>query len=124
MIAGAIVGVMLLFATISLMARPHSQGRASSVKALVRQSAHFCGLADQDSNAVVALLHATSAQAYITAARSIVSDAALERSCHVNAAELQNAAEAKQRRAVAHINHACPSMKVQSDQLRAAGWVL
>ena len=39
------------------------------------------------------------------------------------ARKLANAADAKQQRALAHINQGCPDVAVHSDQLRLAGWL-
>ena len=45
------------------------------------------------------------------------------RLARIDAGELANAADAKQQRALSHINQGCPDIAVHSDQLRLAGWL-
>ena len=80
-------------------------------------------LADQDSNALISMLHATYSLAYVNAARKLAYDRTLRRLTRIDAGELANAADAKQQRALAHINQGCPDIAVHSDQLRLAGWL-
>lgn len=123
-----VIVAMVLIVLLSMSTMSGSAVRSKNVHrnllALVRQSARYAALADQDSNAVISMLHSTYALAFVTAARKLATDSALRRLSRVDVAELQNAAEAKQQRALSHINAQAPGLAVQSDQLRFAGWLL
>ena len=125
-ICALVVGAMLLLALLS--AGLHSSSRASlrrpgALRSLLRDSARHAALSDQDSNALISMLNATYSMAYANAARKLASDRTLRRLTNIDAAELANAADAKQQRALAHINAGCPDIAVHSDQLRYAGWL-
>ena len=98
------------------MPPPQSSSRAG-------KSSPKPSLADQDSSAPISMLHATYSMAYANAARKLASDRTLRRLTRIDAGELANAADAKQQRALAHINAVCPDVAVHSDQLRLAGWL-
>ena len=119
------VGAMLALALISSASTQSSAAplRPRALRAIMRQSARAATLADQDSNAVMSMTHASYALAYVTAARRMASDRKLRQLTGIDAAELEHAADEKQRRALAHINAGCPELAVRSDQLRMAGWL-
>ena len=123
-VCGAVVAMVVALALLSLHANPSRAAlRSGALSSLMRQSARYSVLADQDSNALISMLHATYSLAYCNAARKLASDQTLRRLTHIDASELANAADAKQQRALAHINQGCPDMAVHSDQLRLAGWL-
>ena len=115
-----------MLALLSLSAHSSSSRaslRSGSLSSLMRQSARYSVLADQDSNALISMLHATYSLAYVNAARKLASDRTLRWLTRIDAGGLANAADAKQQRALAHINQGCPNIAVHSDQLRLAGWL-
>ena len=125
-VCGCATAAVVVLALLSLSAHSSSSRaslRSGSLSSLMRQSARYSVLADQDSNALISMLHATYSLAYVNAARKLASDRTLRRLTRIDAGELANAADAKQQRALAHINQGCPDIAVHSDQLRLAGWL-
>ena len=128
-VCGCATAAVVVLALLSLSAHSSSSRaslRSGSLSSLMRKSARYSVLADQDSNALISMLHATYSLAYVNAARKLATDRTLRRLTRIDAGELANAADAKQQRALAHINQGCPDIAGHSDQLRScaspAGW--
>ena len=123
-VCGCATAAVVVLALLSLSTQSSRASlRSGSLSSLMRQSARYSVLADQDSNALISMLHATYSLAYANAARKLATDRTLRRLTRIDAGELANAADAKQQRALAHINAGCPDVAVHSDQLRLAGWL-
>lgn len=98
--------------------------RKRSLTTLVKEAARNVTLADQDSSAVMALVHCTLAKAYINATRQMADDTLTQTISGVRPSELLDMIDDKQQNAIAHMNQLSPSLKIESDALRSTGWIL
>jgi hypothetical protein len=125
--AGAAFGIMLVLVVLnSTMGANRGSGwrnQSRAAKTLIREAAQYTTVADQDTSALLALMHTTYATAYLNAARQLGNDGALEKVSGVHVGELMAMIQDKQQNSVANVIARCPEMHVDSGAIRAAGWI-
>lgn len=122
------VVVVVLVVVVGVIALVFSPGKAASldngaVSVLVRGSTRWATLALQDSNPVVALMHACYGMAYLRAARRLASDAELERVHMVDPRALEKTLEDLERTMLAKLNAAAPGILPQNETAIQSGWL-
>ena len=125
--ACAAVAGLLAVAILSRTAsggRPRYRNGKTCLASLVKESARYVAQSDQDSNVMLAVLHATYAKAFLEAARQVADDAVIAAETRVIPAELAQAAEERQQAALAHVQALHPDLGVAQGVAKATGWVL
>lgn len=122
LVCGAVL--VLVFLNVCLGAR-HTGWRdpRRSVRALVHVAARNKALSDQDRAPVLALLHATTANSYLRAARLMATDARIAECSGIHVHELLASVDEAQQAAMRRIGTKCAKLNVKSDALRATGWL-
>ena len=125
--AGAASGIMLILVILNAtMGATRGAGWRSQKRAartLVREAAQYTTTADQDTSALLALIHTTYASAFLTAARQLGNDTTLEKASGVHVGELMSMVQDKQQNTVANVISLCPKLHIDSGAVRAAGWI-
>lgn len=93
------------------------------VKSLVTEAARWSAVAEQDTNAMLRVLHATYAVAYLNAARTFADDKDLERISGVRVPELQAQMQTQQQDAIQKVGVKCPSVVPEGAQALYTGWL-
>ena len=130
LVAGvSVVAAMLGIALLSKWSGTATQGKSFSPKVakelvtLVKTAARWSAVSDQDSNPMLKLLHATYASAYINAARSLASDADLERVSKVRIDELFSQVGSQQQAAIQKVGTLAPSLMPEGANVLYTGWI-
>lgn len=88
---------------------------------LVKEGSRYATIADQDSNAFIATLHATYAHAYLSAAKLVLGNSAS--ASFQDLGELAASAKRKQENAVRTLNTQ-HSVMPDSDAVSSTGWII
>ena len=80
----------------------------SHARSLVNQAVRWNSMAEQDTNPLFAMRHMNYATAYLSAARSMVSDAGLEQATGRNIHNLSNYLNKSQQRTMGLVGKSCP----------------
>lgn len=86
----------------------YSQSHVKAGKNLVRQALYWNNVASQDENVMFASRHSDFAVAYLSAARSILPDAVLERATNLEMHDVANKLESSQREKAKRLSATCP----------------
>lgn len=133
---GAIIGslsvfkyilVGLLVVGVLYMILGHKTSRNAlevrALKDLVKSSAQWATRSVQDTSPLVALMNANYAMAYLNVARSVGSDADIEKHTGAAVDELLNDVEATQTNAIQRLALACPAITPQGLSAVHTGWL-
>jgi hypothetical protein len=112
-----LVAIVLLLAVMLIVASKINQWKKGvfppqtlkRIRTLVKQSAHYASLAEQDTNPVYSLLHANTALNYFATVEALVSAKDLQRITGVNADEMQQYLLWQQEKALQQLNKTCPT---------------
>ena len=96
---------------------------ARDVKSLVTEAARWSAVSENDGNAMLRVLHATYAVAYVNAARTFADDKNLERMSGVRIQELQTQVQAQQQAAIQKVGTACPGIVPEGAHVLYTGWL-
>ena len=113
-----LVAIVLLVALILVAASKVNQWKRGvfspqtlkRIRTLVKQSAYYASLAEQDKSPVYALMHANTALNLFSVAQALVSDKDLKRIAGVNAEEMAQYLQWQQETALVRLAQACPSI--------------
>lgn len=121
--------VILIVIGISLLSKwsentkQYSKPFIRKVKSLIEQATRWNSMAQQDTNAVVQLIHCNYALSYAQIARSLVSDSDIETITGIDIHELIYYLEECQSYAVKNIGTNCPAIKIEGVFSAGSGWV-
>jgi hypothetical protein len=121
-----IVGVVVLLALLSKWserANVYSPVFLKKVKLLVEQCTRWNGMAQQDSNPLIQLIHCDYALAYAQVARNLVSAEDIEKITGIDINELVHYMEDCQSYAIQKIGNEAPKIKVEGSYSVGSGWV-
>ena len=118
MVLGAVV--LLSFVSSWTAATPTSSG--SHVRMLVREGARYSTMSKQDTNPLVAVMHATYGIAYLEAARKFATDSDISRIAGMKASDLYHHAQKRQQQAIKHISTTCKAVGPEGEVASATGW--
>ena len=122
-----VILVVLLIAVLSRWsAKPsgkYSPQVAQSVRKMVKEAARWSTVSEQDSNAMLKLLHATYAVAYLNVARTMAGDKDIEALAKVRIDELMNKLKARHQKAIRHFSTLCPNAAPESQYVLHTGWI-
>jgi hypothetical protein len=98
---------------------------AKGMKQLMQEAARWSAVAEQDSNPLLRVMHATYAMAYVNAARSLAEDKDLERVSGggVRVEELHAHVQAAQQASIQKIGSVCPEVVPEGAQVLYTGWL-
>ena len=96
---------------------------ARALKDLVKSSAQWKTRALQDTNALIGLMNANYAMAYLNVARSIGSDADIEKNTGAAIDELLKDIEGTQSNAIQRLSMSCPSVTPNGLAAVHTGWL-
>jgi hypothetical protein len=123
-VAVAVVVILALVARLAgAGARRYSPRFVHDVRSLVRNAAQWSTTAAQDSNPLLALLHANTALSYAHVARRLVPAGDAERVADVNLDELVQVLEEQQMEAMRRIHDVCPNLQPDGVYAVATGWL-
>lgn len=92
-----------------------------ALKDLVKSAAQWNSRSLQDTNAMIGLMNANYAMAYLNVARSVGSDTDIERHTGASVDELLKEVESAQKKAIQRLASACPAMAPQG--ATHTGWL-
>lgn len=122
-----VVSIMLVLALLSLWTGnstpTYSKDYINNLRSLVQQALQWNTTAQQDTNDLVRLMHATSAVAYFNAARTLATGKDLSRISGVNVQEVRDLLDRTQKDAMQRVTHACPPLKPSGVYVMGSGWV-
>lgn len=90
---------------------------------LVSQAIYWHDTSEQDTNPLFAMKHADYAIAYLNAARSMLPDNILERTCNVDIYELSNSLETHQRQKTKSVTEICPTSNPEATKTKHVNWM-
>lgn len=96
------------------------EGRINS---LIKEGARYSTMADQDSNALMAIIHSSYAHAYLTASKVMLGNQANSTN-YSNVGELANSSKEKQENAIRHLNTQFEDILPDSDAVASTGWII
>jgi len=114
---------ILLFWVISNNRNSKNALDARALKDLTKSAAQWNTRSVQDTNPLIALMNSNYAMAYLNVARSIGSDADIEKNTKVAVDELLKDIESAQSSAVQRLTLACPSVTPQGLAAVHTGWM-
>lgn len=119
-----VFAVLGILAVVSLLIGHGPAARTrQTCQSMHRQCAQFVALAEQDSNPLVQLMHATSAVAYADALSALVSEENSKSVLGLSLNELGEKARAVQKKAVTGIQSKAPALRIATKPLAmSAGW--
>lgn len=79
------------------------------MRTLIKQSAHYASLSEQDSNPSYALLHANTALNYFTVAQMLISENELQKLSGIQTEQMKNHLLWLQEAALAKLGRSCPN---------------
>ena len=131
---GSTIACAILFATVVVVSMlscwcvtRYPPYTLNKVNRLVQDGIRWGGVADQDTNPVLALIHSTYALSYINVARLLVSDRDIEIITNMHAGELHKDLQDKQDRVVRTLHKKYPKLRPRGDGGGAAnmgtGWL-
>lgn len=120
-VGGFVVVIALWMVSQNKNKRNALESRA--LKDLVKSSAQWNARAQQDTNPLIGLMNSNYAMAYLNVARSVGSDADIEKSTGAAVDELLKEVEATQSRAMQKLTMACPAMTPQGLSAVHTGWL-
>ena len=118
---GSVTGVALLSRLLHTGARTVTKEVHSKAVLLMKQALRWHAMSLQDKNPVFGMRHANYASAYLEAARSLVSDEAIQRSTSKNVQHLKQSIEKQQERMVAAMGKSCPALLPKGTNV--ASWI-
>ena len=123
---GAVITMGML--TVALLSKWSSVQRypprvAKGLKQLVQEAARWSTVSEQDSNALLRVMHATYAMAYVNAARSLAEDNDLQRVTGVHVEELHAHVQTAQQASIQKIGSVCPEVVPEGVQVLYTGWL-
>ena len=123
---GAIITLGVL--TVALLSKWSSVQRypprvAKGMKQLLQEAARWSAVSEQDSNALLRVMHATYAMAYVNAARSLAEDSDLQRVTGVRVEELHAHVQTAQQESIQKIGSVCPEVVPEGAQVLYTGWL-
>lgn len=121
-ILGAFVIVIVLW-IFSQNKNKRNALESRALKDLVKSSAQWNARAQQDTNPLIGLMNSNYAMAYLNVARSVGSDADIEKSTGAAVDELLKEVESTQSRAMQKLTMACPAMTPQGLSAVHTGWL-
>jgi hypothetical protein len=96
---------------------------ARTIRDLMRSAAQWNSRAVQDSNSLIALMHANYAMAYLNVARAISSDAEIERLTGAQLDEFLNDLQGSQAHAIQRLTMSCPTVVPPGLAAVHTGWL-
>lgn len=100
-----------------------SSSTALSTKALIREAAQWSTIAQQDSNPLLALMHATYGMAYLNVARRLHTDSDIEAASNVRVEEFSATLQSNQQAAVQKLLTLCPMSTPAGIASLQTGWL-
>lgn len=126
MYVGVVLGLLVLVALLSCWGASSSRPSPKfdlKLKGLLQEAQHWAQVSAQDANPLLALTHATYAMAYLRVARSMASDADIERACNLRLDEFAATIADAQQAALRNVTGQCPSMATPGLQSINTGWL-
>lgn len=117
----AIVFAFLWF--IQFLKNPETSDTSSIVKRLFQTSAQWNTTSVQDSNAILSLMHSNYAMAYLNVARSLATDAQIERWTKSHVDEVVSTYQDTQSKSIQVLNHMCPNTMPAGLSAVYTGWM-
>ena len=113
----AVVGIVVLVAVLVILASKMNQWRKGSLPApqlkklrtVIKQSAHYASLAEQDDNPVYSLMHANTALNYFALVEALTSASDIKRLSGVDASEMTQYLLWQQEKALGQLSRTCPT---------------
>ena len=96
---------------------------ARALKDLVKSASQWNSRSVQDANPLISLMNANYAMAYLNVARSVGSDADIEKHTGAAVDELIKDIESTQSRAIQRVTSSCPSVTPQGLTAVHTGWM-
>jgi hypothetical protein len=94
-----------------------------ATRALIREAAQWSTIAQQDSNPMLAVIHASFGQAYLNVARRLHTDAEIEAVGSVKVEEFSATLHANQQQAVQKLLAMCPMSSPAGIAALQTGWI-
>lgn len=95
----------------------------NQIKRLVRHSAQYATIANQDKDPLIALMHTNFALAYANSAKNLIPSKEIERIANVNLDELISVLEEEQLIAMQRLNQFCPQLQPDGVFAANTGWL-
>ena len=92
-------------------------------RSLVTQAIYWHDASEQDTNPLFAMKHSDYSIAYLNAARSMLPDNILEKTCNVDIYELSNTLETHQREQTKAITGICPTSNPEATKTKHVNWM-
>lgn len=123
------IGVVVVVLVVSLLSMwtvgtpVASSQYAKNLRSIVQQAIQLNTTAQQDSNTLVRLVHATTALSYLDAARMASVGRDLSKIARVNTDEIRQLLDASQKSAIQQVVQMCPAVKPTGAYVMGSGWV-
>tara|TARA_B100000787_G_C16047390_1_gene229668 strand:+ start:252 stop:677 length:426 start_codon:yes stop_codon:yes gene_type:complete len=101
----------------------YSTSHLKRARSLVTQAIYWYDTSEQDTNPLFAMKHSDYAIAYLNAARSMLPDNILEKTCNVDIHELTNTLETHQREQTKAVTGICPNSNPGGSKTRQVNWM-
>jgi len=111
-VLGSIVLLSFLSIAVGTGSSGYSTGRMRTILSNASQS---CSAARQDSNPVLAIIHAERGASMAEAVRKLNGEEAIRRQCGIDVSELVQICEDNRRRALRRLKKAAPKVSVRGD---------
>jgi hypothetical protein len=92
-------------------------------RSLVSQAIYWHETSEQDANPLFAMKHSDYAIAYLNAARSMLPDNILEKTCNIDIYELSNTLETHQREQTKAVTGICPDSNPEATKTKQVNWM-
>jgi hypothetical protein len=126
--AALVMGVLTCLALLS-RASERRGGTALTPKAsrdvsrILKEAARWSAVSDQDSNALLQLVHATYAVAYVNAARALAQDEELERAAKLKVDELHAQVTGQQQAVIQKLGAKYSGLLPEGANVLYTGWI-
>lgn len=128
--AAIVCGIVLLFALLSSgneragrTAATSKAANSLTTRALIKEAAQWSTIAQQDSNPLLALMHATYGTAYLNVARRLHTDSEIEAASNLRVEEFSATLLANQQAAVQKLLTLCPMSTPAGLAALQTGWL-
>lgn len=119
-LAAIVFGLLWFF---QFLKHPETSDTSSIVKRLFQTSAQWNTTSVQDSNAILSLMHSNYAMAYLNVARSMATDAQIERWTKSHLDEVVSTYQDTQSKSIQVLNHMCPNTMPAGLSAVYTGWM-
>jgi len=127
LIACAVLGVVVLICVLAKVAtgvrNPVARETIAQSGVLLQGAERWAAEAQQDSNPVIALMHACYGKAFATALRRVLSDDQIQKAHSVSMVHFEQKLTAIEQKALANIRTAAPDLLPEGGAAVRTGWL-